>query len=182
MNEKADAQRSSPPGREERFVNVIIQRCLEDKGYAARLRRADNPATEYQSWEILAAFGVDLAKEYRRLPYAVIGAAIARAKPESNGGLALGRALAAAYEDGSESAPAKARLRRLLACQDTAEVCRVVRPLLALITSRVVAPLDYHSLLRQLLEFGWHPTRIKAAWAQDFYSRPADGEKEEAVA
>lgn len=64
-----------------RFVAYVIERIAKDNGFAARLKRADNPATEYQSWEILAGFGIDLEKEWQRLPYCVIGAALAKAKP-----------------------------------------------------------------------------------------------------
>ncbi|STS83245.1 crispr-associated protein, Cse2 family [Klebsiella pneumoniae] len=61
-----------------RFVGYVIERIAKDNGFAARLKRADNPATEYQSWEILAGFGIDLEKEWQRLPYCVIGAALAK--------------------------------------------------------------------------------------------------------
>src|SRR5690554_7339252 len=102
--------------KEQQFVKYIIDRCNKDKGFAARLRRADNPATEYQSWEILGAW-VDLGDKYQRLPYATIAAAVGRAKIDTNGKLTLGRALAHAYaEKGATqySDQAKARLRRLL--------------------------------------------------------------------
>lgn len=161
------------PSRAERFVSHVIERCQQDKGLAARLRRADNPATEYQSWELLAAFGVDLDQEEQRLPFAAVACAIARAKVEHNGSLSLGRAIAACYEDGRDSDPAKARLRRLLACDGIAELCRVLRPLLALIESRAGQPLDYPRLLRQLLDFSRDPQPVKARWAQDFYGQAA---------
>ncbi len=66
--------------KEQQFVQFIIERCNQDKGFAARLRRADNPATEYQSWEILGPW-VDLEDRYQRLPYATIAAAIGRSSP-----------------------------------------------------------------------------------------------------
>ncbi len=74
-----------------RFVGYVIERIAKDNGFAARLKRADNPATEYQSWEITAGFGIDTEKEWQRLPYCVIGAALAKAKPASNGTITLGR-------------------------------------------------------------------------------------------
>ena len=38
------------------FVTFIIKMINQDKGAKAKLRRADNPDTEYQSWEYLVAF------------------------------------------------------------------------------------------------------------------------------
>lgn len=178
----------STPSREERFVAAAIQRCQNDKGLAARLRRADNPATEYQSWDFLGTHGVDLEREYERLPFATVAAAIARFAPTANGTLTLGRAIAACYEDGNQSDQAVARLRRVLACGDLVELCRIVRSVLRLIESRVVQPLDFIRLLRQLRRFGYAASqgdgerlqRIKAQWAQEFYGYRASTEKEAA--
>lgn len=158
--------------KEQQFVQFIIERCMQDKGFAARLRCADNPATEYQSWEILGPW-VDLEDRYQRLPYATIAAAIGRAKVDTNGKLSLGKAIADAYaEKGSTqySDQAKARLRRLLACDSVEEVCRVIRPVLALIDSKLGHPLDYVKLLRELRYFG---EKSKIHWAQDFYGQRA---------
>ncbi len=152
------------------FVQTVIKRCREDKGYAARLRRADNPATEYQSWEILASFGIDLERPNERLPYSVVGAGIAKAKLEENGRYPLGAALASCYQQGRESPPAAARMRRLLACQDTVELCRVIRPVLSLIANRGTLHMDYAELLRDLIYFNWRKKDIKAKWAMKFYS------------
>lgn len=176
---------AAPPARasrEDNFVASVIARCRDDKGLAARLRRADNPATEYQSWEFLAAWKIDLEREGERLPFATVAAAIARSKAETNGSLSLGRAIAQCYDDGNQGDQAKARLRRLLACDDLGELCRVLRPVLTLIESRVAQPLDYARLLTQLLAFGraarsddpqWLQ-RIKARWAQEFYGAKAE--------
>lgn len=175
-------QETSPrSSREGRFVNAIIERCGQDKGLAARLRRADNPATEYQSWELLATHGVDLEKEWERLPFVTVAAAIAKAKAEQNGKARLGRALAACYDDGRESSQAKARLRRLLACTELSELVRHLRPVLTLINSKSGQGLDYQCLLKQLRSFAFDPQRIKAQWAQEFYNQPlaeqAEGEQ-----
>src|SRR5690625_4256329 len=102
--------------KEQQFVEFIINRCNQDKGVAARLRRADNPSTEYQSWEILAPW-VDLENSFERIPYAVIAAAIARSNATRNGTLSLGQALAKSFEIKNKDvhdSPANARLRRLL--------------------------------------------------------------------
>src|SRR5690554_2897561 len=169
--------------REQRFVETVIERCEKDKGMAARLRRSDNPAMEYQSWELLGWFGVDLEKDYERLSFVTIAAAIAKSKSERNGSLTLGRAIAACYEDGRESNQAKARLRRLLACNDQAEACRLLRPVLTLIDSKVGQPLDYVRLLRQLRFFDFESgQRTKTQWAQEFYGQAAPGGDEESAA
>ena len=89
--------------RTQKFVDYIIQQVQDNKGKAAALRRADNPNTEYQSWEVLAGFGVQLDSENQRLPFATIAADIARVKPLTNGNIIIGQAIARCYEDGNQS-------------------------------------------------------------------------------
>lgn len=167
--------------REARFVHGVIQQCANDKGLAARLRCADNPATEYQSWELLAGYGIDLTNESQRLPFVTVAAAIAKSKCERNGTLSLGRAIAACYEDGQKSDPAKARLRRVLACDDLGELCRILRPLFSLIDSKAGQTLDYVRLLKQLRRSSFNAQSIKAQWAQEFYGQQAATEAGEAA-
>ena len=57
-----------------RFVTAILERCREDKGFAACLRRADNPDTEHYAYGVLAGFGIDLENDEERRPCAVIAA------------------------------------------------------------------------------------------------------------
>ena len=176
------AQPDKKKSNEQRFVEAVIERCQKDKGMAARLRRADNPATEYQSWELLGSMnylGVDLEKDYKRLPYVTVAAVIARSKAEHNGKLTLGKAILACYENDRESDQAKTRLRRLLACDELSEVCRLLRPVLTLIDSKVSQPLDYIRLLKQLKFFG---TRTKTQWAQEFYGQPVSTDSKEGAA
>lgn len=174
------SEQPAPPaiGREARFVHGVIEQCQRDKGLAARLRRANNPATEYQSWELLARYGIDLERDDERLPFASVAAAIAKAKIQNNGTLALGRAIASCYPDGHQNDQAQARLRRLLACDEVAELCRVLRPVLTLIDSRVAQPLDYARLLGQLRRFAFAPQQVQAQWAQEFYGHKTAIEEE----
>ncbi len=168
-------QETDRDSRGQAFVAFILKRCEQNRGEAARLRRADNPSTEYQSWETLAAFNVDIDKPWQRLPFAAVAAALSRAKIDQNGHSGIGQALAGCYEDGNASDQAKAKLRRVLACDSVEEVCRILRPVLSLIASRGHHVLDYARLLDQLLKFHWDPQIIKARWAQDFYRRDATG-------
>jgi CRISPR system Cascade subunit CasB len=163
------------------FVDYIINRCQANNGLRAALKRADNPATEYQSWEVLAGFHVNLEYENQRLPHATVAAAIARAKVGQNGTANIGHAIARSYENGNASDQAKAKLRRLLACDSVPEACRILRPLFSLIESRGDTVPDYAGLLNDLLRFGYEDSRshIKARWAQDFYGKPGNGEKDD---
>ncbi len=169
---------TQPQTHSESFVGHLFQRCIQDKGFAARLRRADNPATEFQSWDTLAAFGVNLDYAPERQPFALIAAAVARSQKPANGTLNLGKAIALCYDEGNQSDQAKARLRRLLACDQVEELCRILRPLLSLIQSRVSQPLDYVRLLNELRWFGRSAQQTKARWAQQFYGRTVETDKE----
>lgn len=167
--------------KEQRFIHFVIDRCKKDKGFAAKLRRADNPNTEYQSWEILGPW-IDLENKFQRLPYATVGSAISRAKLEANGNLSLGKAIAMAYaEKGATeySDQAKARLRRLLACNDVEEACRIIRSVLTLVQSKANQPLDYAKLLSELRYFG---EKTKTRWAKDFYGQRDEESKQEVSA
>ena len=154
------------------FVEYVLARMKNDNAFGAALRRADNPATEYQSWEYLAGW-CDIDKAWERRPYATIASAIARAKPAADGALGIGKAIAACYEDGNKSESAKSKLRRLLACDSTEEACVILRPLLSLISSHG-AHAPYRNLLREFIYFG---EKTKEKWAVDFYGRRWDDDR-----
>lgn len=158
-------------GREHAFIEYVLGRMKNDNAFGAALRRADNPATEYQSWEYLTGW-CDLEKEWKLRPFATIASAIAHATPAVDGYCGIGKAIAEAYKDdgGKNSDSAKSKLRRLLACDSVKEACIILRPLLSLIASRGVH-LSYGQLLNELLWFG---DRIKVKWAVDFYGRRRD--------
>ncbi|MGL4959024.1 MAG: type I-E CRISPR-associated protein Cse2/CasB, partial [Plesiomonas sp.] len=106
--------------------------------------------------------------------YALVAAAVARGQQTTNGRLSLGKAIANAFPEGSNSDQAKARLRRLLACDEVSEACLILRPLLSLIRSRVSTPLDYSGLLEDLRWFNQAGERVKARWAQQFYNKTVE--------
>jgi CRISPR system Cascade subunit CasB len=166
-------QTGTKASRAHRFV-ASLEAASSDKGLMARLRRADNPATEYQCWEYLGRFGVDLENENERLPFGLIAAAFAKSKAPRAGKLRLGEAIARCYDDGNKNPQAVTRLRRLLACRTTTEACSILRSIFALINSRVSEPLNYQEILGQLLWFGWDGARTKARWAQEFFSHGGD--------
>jgi len=162
----------SGKSRQQAFVDYVLGRMQDDSAFGAALRRADNPATEYQAWEHMAAW-CDIERTVERKTYATIAAALARAKPAVDGFLGIGEAIAACYEDGRASDSAKIKLRRLLACDNAEEACVVLRPLLSLIASHGVH-LGYGKLLNELIHFG---DRAKVKWAVGFYGRRWDDDR-----
>lgn len=170
----------APLSRPARFVTYVLSRAATDTGFAARMRRADNPDTDYQSWPCLAAFGLNLENDTQRLPYALIGAALCRLKggdssTVSDGDAGLGEALAACLGDNADQG--SSRMLRVLACDSTPELCRVLRPLLSLLNGRGAKKLCHGRLLDELTRFHRPEARERAKlrWAQDFYSRITPG-------
>jgi CRISPR system Cascade subunit CasB len=164
--------------KNKQFVEYVIRmvKSGSGKGFAAKLKKADNDSTEYQSWEILARW-VDLRFEKDRRSYGFIGASIARTKPESDGKLSLGEALYAVYKlrgnsTEPEHSPSAARLKRLLSCRDALELLGVLRSTMRLIETNGIA-ISYTKLLNAIL---WFDTdrgreRVRAKWAQDFFGK-----------
>lgn len=166
------AKESKKKGIAFAFSDYVIERLKQDNAFGARLKRADNPATEYQAWEYLSAW-CDLEKPWERQPFMMVSAALARAKPLKDGHLGIGRSIAKCYPDGNNDDSAKSKLRRLLACDTIEETCRVIRPVLRLIQSRGVS-ICYGDLLDQLLRFG---EKQKLSWTTDFYGKKEDHDR-----
>ena len=165
---KANAQENNT--KEKEFVKHVIKKAGEDTGYVAMLRRGDNPDTEYYAWEALARF-IDLQNDRERIPYALVGAAICRVKPQKDGEAGIGEALAKCCKDNRDEG--NMRLRRLLSCDNIQEVCRILRQVLTLIQSRQPELLSYSRLLDDLYKFGkssWRRNKVKQNWAMDFYA------------
>jgi CRISPR system CASCADE complex protein CasB/Cse2 len=179
MNNKTDIP-------EIKLLSSIMKRCKDDSAFRAAIKKADNPDTEYRSWEYLADYGVNLEYEESRYLYTTIFAAAARSGKSTDGCLEFGKALVAAYADSGsndyiharESEPARARLRRVLACDSVKELCTVLRPVLRLITSKGVS-VSFGLLLRDLKYYNIHPEQTKASWAQQFFGTVSKTHEEE---
>lgn len=178
-----------------RFVDFVID-LLDEKNRgtnkrkpgssaaSAVLKRAYNPKMEPESWEYLMRaervdVRINIENDDERLPYTAIASAMAKAKVEKNGKVKIGEAIARCYKDGNQDDQAKIKLRRLLACETTEEVCRVLRPLFSLIDAKANVQLDYAALLKDLLYFHRDNKSVKSHWAQNFYHFKLKDEGEE---
>lgn len=161
--------------KQQLYVNSVIERIKKDTAMAAALKKADNPNTEFRAWEYLADYQVNIENSKERIPYATISAAIARAKPPSDGILNLGQAIARSGKDGIPSDQERARLRRILACDTVEEACTILRSLLSLINSRDLK-ISYGQLLYELCWFEKNPQTTKARWAQFFFRNKGEEE------
>ena len=158
------------------FVAMTIRRTKDasDTGFQAVMRRADNPHQCSAAWEFLVPF-CDIANERQRLAFALVGAAIARAKPDRDGSASLGQALRNICGADADAVERESRrLRRLIACDTTEELIPVLRPILNYVQGNG-AVVGYERLLRELL-FWNEKTRI--AWTRDFYRKSADAAPE----
>ena len=162
------------------FVDSVIRRLdhtksqKPDSAFQAVMRRADNPNQSSCAWEYLIPF-CNIANERERLAFALVGAAIAREKPQHDGSVSIGTALCMICKGDSEAMERESRrLRRLIACDSTIELIPVLRPVLQYIQSKAVAPVSYERLLLDLLY--WNE-KTKISWAKDFYNKD-DSEEE----
>jgi len=153
---------------EYRLVASIMSRAAIDTGFRASIKKADNPDTEFYSWEILAEYGVDLRNEVERKACCTILAAAVRSESASDGNISLGKALVLSYGGESDNSAARARLRRLLSVQDVPELCSVLRSLLKFIQGKGIR-IGYGKLLSDIDYFAVHPDKVKANWAQQFF-------------
>lgn len=161
------------------FVQYVINRCSNEKdtGFRAVMRRADNPNQCSAAWEYLVPF-CDLASAHQRLSFALIGAAIAREKPEHDGTNGVGEALLKLCNGDKDAKKREGtRLRRLIACDTIQELIPVLQRTLQYIQSKGET-LCYERLLRELLF--WNQRERKRTcieWTKQFYEKDSNGEE-----
>ncbi|MBQ4144159.1 MAG: type I-E CRISPR-associated protein Cse2/CasB [Thermoguttaceae bacterium] len=176
---------SSQKYKAKRFVERVIARLRPDSqgktdnGFRAAMTRADHEATAPQAWRFLLELGnVDLEKDWERQAFALVGAAMARERTETNGTQSLGRALFCCKVDPKEADDSiERRLRRILACENSSELVAVLRQTIRFMQRSDKVRLDYEWLLRDILFFN---EKTKVRWAQDYYGRHEDEDAKEA--
>ncbi len=175
-------QPHTPPHdeRERQFVARVLEKCKKDAGFAARLRRADNPDTEYYALGDLCTLGINIEDDSERLPFDLIAASLSRDADNmhADGTTKIGTALRQCLPD--EEAEHSPRLRRLLACESMKETCQILRPMLSLIRSKGIY-LNHAALLHDIrsMRYGkdaWQKT--KRRWVSDFYRKDDASEKD----
>ncbi len=154
------------------FVDYVIKRAQlkSDTAFQAVMRRADNPNQCSAAWEYLVPF-CDLTNNYQRICFALVGAAIAREKPEKDGTQGLGTALRQLCQGNADALEREARrLRRLLACNSVLELIPVLRPTVQYIQSKGETSISYLQLLKDLLCWDLDSgERTKIKWTQQYY-------------
>lgn len=149
--------------KSEQFVDRYIKMVRSDTACRAALLRADNPVTAPAAWRYLVPF-CPLTDKRQRLAYSLVGAAIAREKPESNGNLSIGEALRFLKSREDEDREL-ARLKRLLACSDSIELVGILQKTVRYLQSKDMK-INYAKLLDDIIYWN-EKTRIR--WAEDFF-------------
>ena len=157
------------------FVALVIERVKSDTGFRAVMSRADNPAFESAAWEYLIPF-CNIQNDFERIPFALVGAAMARSRPESNGSSGIGKAFRSICNNADDIERESRRFRRLISCDSSLELCPVLRPVLSYLDSKG-ASLDYCRILTELLY--WNQN-IKLHWTVDFYNPDKSNEEVDA--
>ena len=155
------------------FVAEALRRCSSDTSYRAALQRADNPDTAAFAWEYLVKW-CDITKDHDRLPFALIGAAIAREKPASNGNKNLGELFRACCKDENDMEREQRRFRRIISCNSNIELCEVLRSTLKYLQGKLPGEIDYIRLLQYILFFG---EKVKLRWASSFFGHTTENKE-----
>lgn len=145
------------------FINSIIEKQNNSRAIAI-WKKADNPSLEYHAWELIAPWCHNLSNDLERLPIATIGAAFARTGMHVDGKYNLGKALFLCYPK-DNSTPGELKLRKILSCNDSLEVCKTIKPFLNLIAAKNIK-LNYGELLKDIKYFS---ERTKLKWANSYY-------------
>ncbi len=146
------------------FVESVIQRIKTDTAFRAAMSRADKPAQESCAWEYLVPF-CNIECERERMAFALVGAAIARNRPDADCNTGFGNSMRAICSDPDDIEREGRRFRRVIACGSVQELVPVLRPLLTYLSSKG-GKISYRRLLNDLLY--WNKEK-SLRWAAQFF-------------
>jgi len=156
----------TPKERAAEFVGAL-RRARNDRGKLAALRRGliDNPRMHVDAWPVVASLGGDIGQ-----PVFVAVAAFFASLPEESNARNLGETCRRiAQGDGKEIIESfERRFRRLLACNDVADVVGQLRSWVRLAAGKGVG-VNYESLFADLWNWPWYADDIRVKWAKSFW-------------
>lgn len=161
------------------FAEIYAKAQQKDRAFLAKMRLADNPKLGDRVFSVLARHGISL-NPCIRLPYMILGASAARMGAIAEGKLSLGKALRKAFKNKELDDPnLQIRLRRLVACDSSAELCRILPATLRLVESRLEVGdyLNYEKIFKLIALFDINLTHARSVLVQEFYggaARPDD--------
>lgn len=157
----------SPKERAAHFVSALRRACA-DRGKRAALRRGLSPATVMDAWPVIASLGGDIGQPGESV-FVDIAALFASHPKESNDRNFGETCRRIAQGDGKEIADSfERRFRRLLACDDVANVTGQLRSWVRLAASKGVG-VNYESLFADLRNWPWYADDIRVKWARSFW-------------
>lgn len=159
-------ERCNPSG----FVEFVFRRSnqKDDTAFSAIMRRADNPTLCSTAWEYLVPF-CNIENDHQRLAFALVGAAIAREKAETDGPDSLGTVFQKICQGDADAMERESRrFRRLIACGTMQELIPVLRPILKYLQGKLPAMICYDRLLKDLIF--WNEN-IRIRWTREFYNK-----------
>jgi len=153
--------------RAARFVGALRRAC-KDRGKSAALRRGFSPATVMDAWSVIASLGGDIGQPGESV-FVDVAALFASHSKESNHRNFGETCRRIAQGDGKEIPDSfERRFRRLLACDDVANVTGQLRSWVRLAASKGVG-VNYESLMNDLLWWNRSADRTRVEWARSFW-------------
>ncbi len=156
----------SPKERAAQFVGAL-RHVRNDRGRLAALRHglSSNPRMNVDAWPVVAGLGGDIGQ-----PVFVAIAAFFASHPEESSARNLGETCRRiAQGDGKEIEESfERRFRRLLACDDVADVIEQIRSWVRLAASKGVG-VNYESLFADLWNWPWYADEVRVKWARSFW-------------
>lgn len=156
-----------------RFIPYLFS-LKKDKGLRALMRGALSSARQSGALSYLevADCNINILREDHREAALLVMGFVGLDPADKNGEIPFAKALSSIYRnDVNNDEPGLARLRRLLSCRDSSELCVVLRSVLKLILSKTNQGIDYEALLRDLLMFNTRPEYVKAKWTHEYFSK-----------